>query len=170
MVGLVNLARRYLMVTTTLAVGLLGIVLALAGAGASVQWVFSGYALGVAAWHAVGMVRDMLRGRWGLDILAVMAVVATVVVGEYVAALLVVLMLTGGEALESYANHRAKSELDALLDPRAAARAPDGRPEHRRRPRRRGDVPATCCSCVRARSCLSTQRCAPRRPRSTSRR
>ncbi len=115
MVGLVNLARRYLMVTTTLAVGLLGIVLALAGAGASVQWVFSGYALGVAAWHAVGMVRDILRGRWGLDILAVMAVVATVVVGEYVAALLVVLMLTGGEALESYANHRAKSELDALL-------------------------------------------------------
>ena len=65
MVGLVNLARRYLMVTTTLAVGLLGIVLALAGAGASVQWVFSGYALGVAAWHAVGMVRDILRGRWG---------------------------------------------------------------------------------------------------------
>ena len=115
MVGLVNLARRYLMVTTTLAVGLLGIVLALAGAGAAVQWVFSGYALGVAAWHAVGMVRDILRGRWGLDILAVMAVVATVVVGEYVAALLVVLMLTGGEALESYANHRAKSELDALL-------------------------------------------------------
>ncbi|SFR72605.1 ATPase, P-type (transporting), HAD superfamily, subfamily IC/heavy metal translocating P-type ATPase [Agromyces sp. CF514] len=112
---LLKLARRYWAVTLTIAIGCLGIVLALTGAGAAVAWLFSAYALAIAAWQAVGMVRDMLRGHWGLDVLAITAIIATVAVGEYVAALLVVLMLTGGEALEDYANRRAKRELDALL-------------------------------------------------------
>ena len=115
----VALARRYWAVTLTLAIGLLGLVLALSGAGAAVPWIFSAYALAVAAWQGISMVRDILRGHWGLDILAITAIIATVAVGEYIAAVLVVLMLTGGEALESYANNRAKRELDALL-----ARAP----------------------------------------------
>lgn len=115
----IRLARRYPAVALTLAIGLLGAVLALAGAGWLVAWIFSIYALGVAAWQAVGMVRDILRGHWGLDLLAVTAIIATVLVGEYVASIIVVLMLTGGEALEDYAGRRAKRELDALL-----ARAP----------------------------------------------
>ncbi|WP_262405995.1 heavy metal translocating P-type ATPase [Protaetiibacter sp. SSC-01] len=114
-----RLARRYWAVTLTLAVGLAGILLALAGAGRLVQWVFSAYALAIAVWQAIGMLRELLRGHFGLDVLAVTAIVATVAVGEFVAALVVVLMLTGGEALEDYANRRAKRELDALL-----ARAP----------------------------------------------
>ncbi|KQM82823.1 heavy metal translocating P-type ATPase [Agromyces sp. Leaf222] len=115
MARILTLARRYWVVTLTIAIGCLGITLALVGAGAAVAWIFSGYALAIAAWQAVGMVRDMLRGHWGLDVLAITAIIATVAVGEYVAALLVVLMLTGGEALEDYANRRAKRELDALL-------------------------------------------------------
>ncbi|WP_353826813.1 heavy metal translocating P-type ATPase [Agromyces sp. SYSU T0242] len=111
----IRLIRRYPVVALTLAIGLAGIVLGLAGLGWLVAWMFSGYALAIAAWQAIGMVRDILRGHWGLDILAVTAIVATVAVGEYVAALIVVLMLTGGEALEDYANRRAKRELDALL-------------------------------------------------------
>jgi heavy metal translocating P-type ATPase len=115
MARILRLAARYRVVTLTIAVGVLGIILAVSGAGVAVQWVFSVYALAIAAWQAVGMVRDILRGQWGLDILAVTAIVATVLVGEYTAALLVVLMLTGGEALEDYASRRAKRELDALL-------------------------------------------------------
>ncbi|MBM7505595.1 heavy metal translocating P-type ATPase [Agromyces aurantiacus] len=118
----IRLIRRYPVVALTLAIGVLGIVLALVGQGWLVAWIFSIYALGVAAWQAVGMVRDILRGHWGLDILAVTAIIATVWVGEYVAALIVVLMLTGGEALEDYAGRRAKRELDALLT-RAPQRA-----------------------------------------------
>jgi len=110
-----KIARRYWVVTLTIAIGLLGVALAVTDAAQAVQWIFSVYALGIAAWQAIGMVRDILRGHWGLDILAVTAIVATVVVGEYVAALVVVLMLTGGEALEDVANRRAKRELDALL-------------------------------------------------------
>jgi heavy metal translocating P-type ATPase len=116
---LLRLARRYWAVTATLVVGALGIVLALAGAGTLVPWIFGGYALAIAAWQAVGMVRQLLRREFGLDVLAITAIIATVLVGEFIAALLVVLMLTGGEALEDYANRRAKRELDALL-----ARAP----------------------------------------------
>ena len=115
MARLIRIARRYWVVTLTISIGLLGLALAVSGAGAAVPWIFSAYALGIAVWHAVGMVRDIVRGHWGIDILAVTAIVATVLVGEYVAALLVVLMLTGGEALEDYANRRAKRELDALL-------------------------------------------------------
>jgi heavy metal translocating P-type ATPase len=115
MARILRLALRYRVVTVTIAIAVIGIILAVWGAGTAVQWLFSVYALTIAAWQAVGMVRDILRGQWGLDILAVTAIVATVLVGEYVAALLVVLMLTGGEALEDYANRRAKRELDALL-------------------------------------------------------
>ncbi len=67
-------------------------------------------------WTMYGMVRDVLRGHVGLDILAVVAMVATLAVGEFVAALIIVLMLAGGEALEDFAERRAKRDLTALLD------------------------------------------------------
>ncbi|MFC6356958.1 heavy metal translocating P-type ATPase [Luethyella okanaganae] len=107
--------RRYPVVAATVLVGVIGLLLWAGGWAAGVQWLFSGFALVVAAVQAVGMVKDIMRGHWGLDILAVTAIVATVLVGEYVAGLVIVLMLSGGEALEDYANRRAKRELDALL-------------------------------------------------------
>lgn len=125
---ILDLARRYWLVTLTIAVGVAGILLALGGAGWLVQWLFSAYSLTIAAWQAVGMVKALLRREFGLDILAVTAIVSTVVVGEYIAALIVVLMLTSGEALENYANQRAKRELDALLNrvPQLAHRSFEG--------------------------------------------
>lgn len=128
MARMARLALRYWAVSLTLLVGVVGILLAVADAGAVVSWLLGGYSLAVAAWQVVGMVRAMLQRRFGLDILAVTAIVATVLVGEYVAALIVVLMLTGGEALEDYADRRAKRELDALLSraPQRAHRAEGG--------------------------------------------
>lgn len=68
------------------------------------------------------MWQDLRLGKYGIDILAVTAIVASVLLGQYWAALVVVLMLTGGKSLEDYAENRAKSELNALLDraPRTA--------------------------------------------------
>ncbi len=66
-----------------------------------------------------GMVRDLLRGHYGVDILAVIAIVSTLLVGEYWATIVIVIMMVGGEALEAFAQARAKAELSALL-----ARAP----------------------------------------------
>lgn len=68
------------------------------------------------AWTLYGMIRDVLGGHVGLDVLAVVAMVATLCVGEFVAALIIVLMLAGGEALEDYAARRATRDLTSLLD------------------------------------------------------
>lgn len=65
---------------------------------------------------AVGMVRELASGHWGLDILAVVAMGATLAVGEYVAGLIIAVMLTGGEMLERWAARRAGRELDTLLN------------------------------------------------------
>ncbi|MDZ8276607.1 heavy metal translocating P-type ATPase [Microbacterium aquimaris] len=86
---------------------------------------------GVIVWTVVGMIRQVMRGHVGLDILAVVAMVATLAVGEYIASLIIVLMLAGGDALERLAGRRATRELTALLDrsPRIGhrvRRAPDG--------------------------------------------
>ncbi|MUH53459.1 MAG: cadmium-translocating P-type ATPase, partial [Actinobacteria bacterium] len=47
---------------------------------------------------------------------AVTAILATIIVGEFWASLVIVLMLTGGEALEDYAEGRAERELSSLLE------------------------------------------------------
>ncbi|SJN36598.1 Lead, cadmium, zinc and mercury transporting ATPase; Copper-translocating P-type ATPase [Microbacterium esteraromaticum] len=80
------------------------------------RWIATAYVGAFVVWTLIGMVRDVLRGHVGLDILAVVAMVATLAVGEYLAALIIVLMLSGGEALEDFAGRRAKRDLSALLD------------------------------------------------------
>jgi heavy metal translocating P-type ATPase len=61
----------------------------------------------------------MTRGRFAADVVAMLAIVGAVVFGEYFAGAVIVLMQSGGEALEAYAMHRATASLEALL-----ARAP----------------------------------------------
>lgn len=63
-----------------------------------------------------GMIQDLRHGTYGVDILAATAIITSVVLGEYWAGIIIVLMLTGGEALEDYAENRAKAELSTLLD------------------------------------------------------
>lgn len=109
-------ARHYPLVAITLLVGAVATVAGLAGWPAVSQWLCIGWGAVVAVIQAVGMVRDIMRGHWGLDILAVTAIIATILVGEYVATIIIVLMLTGGEALEDYAAGRARRELTALLE------------------------------------------------------
>lgn len=75
----------------------------------------SGASLVLAALMFWDMVQTLRQGNFGIDLLAITAVVATVLVGEYWAALIVLLMLTGGDALEDYAAHQANKELRGLL-------------------------------------------------------
>lgn len=63
----------------------------------------------------VDMVQTLKSGKFGVDLLAITAAIATLAVGEYWAALIVLLMLTGGDALEDFAAHRANTELQSLL-------------------------------------------------------
>jgi heavy metal translocating P-type ATPase len=63
-----------------------------------------------------GMIQDLRDGKWGVDILAATAIITSVVMGEYWAGIVIVVMLTGGEALEDYAESRAENELTALIE------------------------------------------------------
>ncbi len=54
------------------------------------------------------------RGEFGSDLLAGIAIVTSVLLGEFLAGSLVVLMLSGGQALEAYAVRNASSVLEAL--------------------------------------------------------
>lgn len=64
----------------------------------------------------IDMVKTLRSGKFGVDLLAITAVIATIAVGEYWAALIVLLMLTGGDTLEDYAANKANSELQSLLE------------------------------------------------------
>ncbi len=76
---------------------------------------------------AVGAV----RGRFAADIVAALAVATAIALQQPIAGLVVVLMQTGGEALERYAEGRASRALRMLEDaaPRIAHRVRDGHTE-----------------------------------------
>lgn len=59
--------------------------------------------------------KDLFQGHFGIDIIALVAIIASMLMGQYLAGTVIVLMLSGGEALEDYALRRAKRELTALL-------------------------------------------------------
>lgn len=116
--------RRYPVVAVTCLVLLATLVLLQLGLELQVRVLASAYAAVIVVVRSAGMVRSLREGRWGIDLLALMAIGSTVAVGEYLAALVVILMLTGGESLENFAQGRAARELRSLLDraPRFAHR------------------------------------------------
>lgn len=64
----------------------------------------------------IDMIKVIRSGNFGVDLLAITAIVATLAIGEYWAALIVLLMLVGGDALEDYAASKANADLRALLE------------------------------------------------------
>jgi heavy metal translocating P-type ATPase len=75
---------------------------------------------------AWAVARALVHGDLGVDVIALLAMGGALVGGELLAGSVVAVMLTGGNALEAYADGRARRELTALLK-----RAP--RVAHRRR-------------------------------------
>jgi heavy metal translocating P-type ATPase len=70
------------------------------------------------------LTRRLFAFEFGSDLLAGVAILASVAVGEYLVGSIIVLMLSGGAALENYATRRASSVLEALARrvPQAAHR------------------------------------------------
>ncbi|HLJ30167.1 MAG TPA: heavy metal translocating P-type ATPase [Candidatus Angelobacter sp.] len=62
----------------------------------------------------VGLVRQLLKLEFGSDWLAGFSIVTAALLHEYLVACIVVLMLSGGSALEQYATRKASSALRAL--------------------------------------------------------
>src|SRR6266704_532259 len=67
-------------------------------------------------------VQQFLHREFSVDLIALLAITGSLLLGEYLAGAFVVLMLSGGEALEAYALRRARSSLSALAEraPRSA--------------------------------------------------
>ncbi len=59
-------------------------------------------------------VRKLFHGKLGADFLGVIELVAAALLGQYFAAVLILIMLAGGQALEAYAMRKASSVLQAL--------------------------------------------------------
>src|SRR5436305_6223476 len=72
----------------------------------------------------IGLTRRLIAGEFGSDLLAGISILTSALLGEYLAGSIVVLMLSGGTALEEYATRRASSVLGALAKrmPRIAHR------------------------------------------------
>lgn len=60
------------------------------------------------------LLRKLLKREFGSDLLGGVSIITSVLLGEYLAGSIIVLMLAGGEALESYALRSASSVLAAL--------------------------------------------------------
>ena len=75
-----------------------------------------------------GLATRLVRGDFSSDLLAGISIITAVILGEYLAGALVVLMLSGGQALENYAVRSASSALEALVKrlPTRAHRRQDG--------------------------------------------
>lgn len=61
-----------------------------------------------------GLLQKMWRREFGSDLLGGVSIITSFVMGEYLAGSIIVLMLSGGEALENYALRSASSVLSAL--------------------------------------------------------
>ncbi len=68
------------------------------------------------------LIRQIIQREFGVDLIAVLAIVGSLLLQEYLAGAVIVLMLSGGEALEAFALHRARSSLSSLAEraPRVA--------------------------------------------------
>ena len=97
-----------------------GGVARLVGAVTAAQIVW-GVATGVAlALNAREIVHQILERRVGVDIVATLALVGSIVLGEYLAGAVIGLMLATGQALDSYAVGRAERELASLVQRRCS--------------------------------------------------
>ena len=57
----------------------------------------------------------MQRGVLGVDVIALLAIVGAVALGEHLAAIIIALMVAGGSALDEFAEARARHELATLV-------------------------------------------------------
>jgi len=107
---------------------LVGLALYLAGQSdlAAMAWLIG--VVPVLAALLLEIVRSLLRGEVGLDIVAALSMSAALVFSETLAAAVVAVMYSGGTFLESFAEGRARREMRALLSrvPRTATRHRNG--------------------------------------------
>jgi len=96
------------------------------GAAGNLVWVVvAGCGIALSLYSTI---ESLVAGRLGVDVIALLALVGAVAVGEFLAAAVISVMLASGRALEGWAAGQARRELRALLEraPKTAHRYEDG--------------------------------------------
>jgi heavy metal translocating P-type ATPase len=112
---IIKFLSDYKQFALVLATTIVALVLDIAGKDSIAHIILSVVSIGSVIILLWDMLQTLREGRYGVDILAATAIITSVLLGEYWAGIIIVLMLTGGEALEDYAEDRAKGELTELL-------------------------------------------------------
>ena len=73
------------------------------------------------------LAKKLVKREFGSDLLAGISIITAVLLGQYLVAAIVVLMLSGGAALEELATARASSVLEALRGECRASRTVEAR-------------------------------------------
>ena len=122
-----------LLLPLTLVGLVLGLLLSWSGNETAATWCWALPSVIVGAWLAASILRDLLHKEAGVDLIAVLAIVGALLLGEALAAAVIGVMLATGEWLERYAAGRANKELSALVSraPRVVHRYLDGSIEDR---------------------------------------
>ena len=114
--------RRYPIPVGAVALMVASLVLWLAGQSALANWTLLAVVLLGSIPLLWETMQQFLHKEFGVDVIAILAIGGSAALGQYLAGALIVLMLSGGEALEAYALRRARSSLSALAEraPRVA--------------------------------------------------
>jgi heavy metal translocating P-type ATPase len=105
-----------------------GIALHFSGKTSHAAIAWAAASIPVALHVALGVIRSLMGGRLGVDVIALFSILGALALDEAAAAAVIALMVAGGEALEAWAEGRAKGALTELLAraPRGAARIHNG--------------------------------------------
>lgn len=96
-------------------VAILSLGFQLWGPVAAAHWMLGITSLVLTVPLVVSMWQDFRMGSYGFNILAPIAIIMAVVLHQYWTAIVIVLLITVSKRLEVYAEHRAQSELRALI-------------------------------------------------------
>ena len=111
-----SLAVTYPILSVTILLLLISSGLWLGGQTSAAQWPL----LVIVIYGSVRVLWDLvsqLRAReFGVDLIAALAILGSLLLKEYLAGAIIVLMLSGGEALEAFALRRARTSLAALAE------------------------------------------------------
>jgi heavy metal translocating P-type ATPase len=106
--------RRWIAVVLTLAFLAAGAAAMLFGAGRAGRLIWLVGLVIMGAPLVLATIREALRGHFATDVVATLSIAGAVALNQPLAGLVIVLMQTGGEALERYAEGRASAAVQAL--------------------------------------------------------
>ena len=110
-----NYAKTYKLLVLAFLALIVGLIFYFTNHQTISEWIMGTVAILESLPLVKSMWEDIRSGAYGIDILALTAIITAVILRQDIAAIIIVIMLTGGESLEDYAEKRANSELDALL-------------------------------------------------------